>query len=141
MQYQLYLLELEKTFDNTKVSIYKKFVETFSNGIIVYTFYTDQKVDQGQIKNIFNISNLLLTSSTTPLTKLFLDGKISGRMLLYFQSSTRFSYYFMSQNYEEFESLYNYFQNDKKNQSRLVQYQQSNRTEVVNYEIMYELIA
>lgn len=38
--YKLYLLEIEKIFQNYGIDIHKKFTETFSNGVVVYTLFT-----------------------------------------------------------------------------------------------------
>jgi glutamate dehydrogenase len=118
--YMLQLTELLKQGDLVPT---RKFIETFANGIIVFSLYlrplasTDlmkRKVDN--LLKQFSMLHLVPKSSYTPA---FLAGEYTAEQYTYVSAVSRAIYYFISQRSEEFDVLANHLKNDPLNLGRL----------------------
>ena len=84
-----FLRQLSRTFDYLGVEFHKLHIDTFSNGINVYSIYCN--AEDADMKMIENYSTLALTIPDVPMYDNFLEGKISQRQLMYLFSATRFA--------------------------------------------------
>lgn len=115
-----YMLQLSELLKQNNLSAHRKFIETFSNGMVVYSLYL-KACPQGAEKvarflEQFSMLHLIPNSS---LTKFFLKGAISPEVYTWCSSSARFCYYFINQRSDEFDALNNALAKDPISKSRL----------------------
>jgi len=112
------MLKFTEALKYHKIRCSRKFVETFANGLVVYTFYLDP-VEQSVIAEFVNEIQLLSLIPGTSMRQLFLQGDLSVEEYAYAASIRKFVYYFLNQRNEEFEVLARALQNDQINLGRL----------------------
>jgi len=83
---------------------YRKFIETFSNGIIVYSLFLFP-APRPTIDHFLSHFSLLYLIPKSELTPSFMRGEMSIEEYTYCSSATRFVYYFINQRSEEFIAL------------------------------------
>lgn len=54
-----YLTQLTRLFNEVNIGIKKKFIETFSNGTVIYTIYTDKSNSQEEIQELTKLANVV----------------------------------------------------------------------------------
>lgn len=104
-----------------KLNVETKMVNAdhFSNGITVYSFSLN--VEPEILPNLKRYCSLCFSIPPKALYKMFLSGDLSGRELLYLNSACRFAYYFLTNENENFDALFDHFKHDPSNQARLAE--------------------
>lgn len=118
----------------------RKFVECFSNGLVVYSVYLDP-CPQERIDHLLNQISLTVLVPRTELTDLFLTGRLSAEEYALASSAVNFVYYFTQQKSEEFEALANAFKDDALNLGRLKALQTKLKREAVNRKRIFEAVS
>jgi len=116
-------------FQNLKCS--RKFIETFANGIVVYSFYL-HTTDMTEINRFLHHMQLLCLIPGSSMRGMFLSGELSVEEYAYAASVRKFIYYFLNQPSEEFEVLAKALKNDTLNLGRLSYLQTKLRREAVS---------
>ena len=141
-----HLLKLSELCYQLNLPTRRKFVETFSNGIIVYHLYVLQlsnlltfllifffffryieKAHAGEAAQainercelLFQNFSKLFVMPQSSLTNLFLDGTLTAEEYTYMSTTSRFIYYFITQTSEEYNALRHTFEKDPVNLGRL----------------------
>jgi len=70
--------QLSRLFLEQQVSIRKKFIETFSNGTVIYTVYTDEIQPQEKLKEITKMANVIFNIPESVLQEKLINREISG---------------------------------------------------------------
>ena len=96
----------------------RKFVETFANGLIVFSLYL-KPAEQARIDQLLKQFSLLHLVPKSRLTPSFLSGEFSAEEYTYTSAVSRFVYYFINQRTEEFDVLANHLKDDPLNLNRL----------------------
>lgn len=109
----------------------KKFIETFSNGIVVYSFYLASN-DTNKISQFLDHIQLLCVVPGSSMRGLFLDGTLTVEEYAFAASLRKFIYYFLNQRSEEFEVLARALKGDTLNLGRLNLLQTKLRREAVS---------
>eukprot|EP01126_Amoeba_proteus_P062656 TRINITY_DN8557_c0_g2_i3.p1 TRINITY_DN8557_c0_g2~~TRINITY_DN8557_c0_g2_i3.p1 ORF type:complete len:986 (+),score=217.93 TRINITY_DN8557_c0_g2_i3:378-3335(+) len=126
-----FLLRFTEVLRTLHLNCGRKFVETFSNGVVVYSFYlvtTNQDLIQKCIHQMLMIS--LVPSRS--LRNLFLDGKLSVEEFAYVSSVKKFIYYFVNQTDDDAQALMKVLSNDPHNLGRLVHMRSNMRREAIS---------
>ncbi len=87
-------------------------------------------VAQQDLKQIENYASLALTIPDIPAYQNFLEGRISQRELMYLYSASRFAYYFLRGENDDYDVLHEYFAKDPERQKKLLSLGQSIGKEV-----------
>jgi hypothetical protein len=115
-----FLRQLTHTMQE-KLNVETKMVNAdhFSNGITVYSFFLN--VEPEILPNLKRYCSLCFSIPPKALYNMFLSGDLSGRELLYLNSACRFAYYFLTNENENFDALFDHFKHDPSNQARLAE--------------------
>lgn len=113
-----YMLQLTELMNQNGLSATRKFIETFANGVIVFSLYLEA-AEKEKIDRLFKQFSMLHLVPQSALTPLFLSGEYSAEQYTYCSAAFRFIYYFINQRSEEFDTLAKVFANDPLNLSRL----------------------
>jgi glutamate dehydrogenase len=116
-------------------TITKKYVDTFSNGLTIYSLFFVASDDV--VKRVMQYSSLAFLLPETIISPYFMNGNISGHEYLYYHAVARFAYYFHAENNENFNELFKYFKNDKVNSDKLLTLGQSLGTETHSLPVLY----
>jgi glutamate dehydrogenase len=125
----------------------RKFIETFANGVVVYSLYIapEAKLKAPQmaekLKTLTSQFQMLHLIPSSPLTNSLLQNKISANEYIYLTTLSRFVYYFVEQRFEEYDRLADFFKNDPVNLSRLRSMGAKYRREALSYSRIYETFA
>lgn len=139
-EHEIFMRQLNEIFKRTGVSdsITKKYVDSFSNGLTIYSTFFECSDDK--MKEVIDNTSLAFLLPETLLSPSFMEGKLSGHEYLYFHAVARFAYYFHANHNENFEELYKYFKNDKVNRDKLLTLGQSLGTETHSLPILYAVM-
>lgn len=99
-----YLPQMSELLRQNKLEPYRKFIETFSNGIIVYSLFLFP-APRTALDHFLSHFSLLYLIPKSELTPSFMRGEMSIEEYTYCSSATRFVYYFINQRSEEFIAL------------------------------------
>jgi len=113
-----FLLRFTEVLKIFHIGCSRKFVETFSNGVVVYTFYL-QTNDSKIIEQVVHQMQLISLVPGTTLRHLFLDGSLSVEEYAYVSCVRKFIYYFMNQSDEDTNILATVLKHDPLNLARL----------------------
>eukprot|EP00744_Colponema_vietnamica_P000547 GILI01000975.1.p1 GENE.GILI01000975.1~~GILI01000975.1.p1 ORF type:complete len:1068 (-),score=387.39 GILI01000975.1:8-3133(-) len=102
----------------------RKFVEPFSNGVIVYTFYLksvdgNDELTESRVLSVMNDLSLKYALPRTSLTDLLQDGKLSNQEVSYAYACWKFSFHFLNRTGDEYGSLVRALANDPVNLANL----------------------
>eukprot|EP01102_Stenamoeba_stenopodia_P010931 TRINITY_DN3333_c0_g1_i1.p1 TRINITY_DN3333_c0_g1~~TRINITY_DN3333_c0_g1_i1.p1 ORF type:complete len:1413 (-),score=426.56 TRINITY_DN3333_c0_g1_i1:107-4300(-) len=135
-----YLQKLTEILKFNGLTCERKFIETFANGLVVYSLYLHPPNDMKKINEVLDEVSLLYTVPTTALTPLFLAGAYSAEQYAYASAVARFIYYFMNKPSEDFAMLAKAFKDDPLNMSRLNGLQNKLRREAVSFNRILDTI-
>lgn len=113
-----YLRQLTELLKQGEIECRRKFVETFRNGIVMFTVYIEP-ASQEQISALLKRFSMLHLVPSSPLTDGFLQGEYSAEEYTYLSAVQNFVYYFINQRSEEFEALSQKLKDDSINLGRL----------------------
>lgn len=134
-----YLLQMSELMKQHNLIGVRKFIETFSNGMIVYSLYF-QPAPRQAIANFLASFSMLHLIPQSELTALFMDGRLSAEAYTYCSSASRFAYYFINQRSEEFTALNRALANDPLNLGRLRMLYTSMKRESVSLARIYDVV-
>jgi len=130
-----YMLQLTELLKHNGLVANRKFIETFANGIIVFSLYIQPR--EGHLEKVDTLlkqfSMLHLVPEST-LTSRFLNGDYTAEQYTYFSTVSRFIYYFLNKRSEEFDVLAKSLKNDPMNLGRLRLLQTRLKREAVSQE-------
>jgi len=106
----------------------KKYVNNFSNGIVVISLYFSSAVPEENIKNFTEQLSLVFILPRTSLSPLFDESKLTIEESIYAYAAWKFAYHFMNRRSAEYVSLWNTL--DESNRQKLLQLKQKLRSEV-----------
>jgi len=126
-----FLLKFTEALKFQHLRCSRKFIETFANGLVVYSFYlqTDDKTEIDRF--LYHIQLLSLVPGSSMINT-FLEGSLSVEEYAYATSVRKFVYYFLNQRSEEFEVLAQALKDDTLNLGRLNLLQTKLRREAVS---------
>jgi len=78
-----FMREITKVIERNNIYCHKKIVESFCNGVVTYTFYLKNPLDEKRERLLRDYIRLFLIVPNTPLSELFFQGKIGGQELLW----------------------------------------------------------
>eukprot|EP01128_Nolandella_sp_AFSM9_P001038 TRINITY_DN1114_c0_g1_i1.p1 TRINITY_DN1114_c0_g1~~TRINITY_DN1114_c0_g1_i1.p1 ORF type:complete len:1427 (+),score=326.26 TRINITY_DN1114_c0_g1_i1:428-4282(+) len=117
-QFSSFLLKFTEVLKFHQIQCSRKFIETFSNGLVVYSFYL-VGADADLVSTFLGEIQLLSLIPGTAMRQLFLGGGLGVNEFAYAASIRKCIYYFLNQRSEEFEVLSTALKNDHVNQGRL----------------------
>lgn len=126
-----YLGLINESIQGNKLVCKRKFVETFSNGIVVYSLYFVPTTNL-IIQQFLNQVSLIVALPSSALTPLFTNGNITADEYAYASSTLIYTYYFTNEQDEEIEMLSKTLANDPLNLHRLKSIQKKMKREVVS---------
>lgn len=135
-----YLQKLTEILKYNHLTCERKFIETFSNGLVVYSLYLHPPSDMKKINDLLDEVSLLYTVPISSLTPSFLSGVYTAEQYTYASAAARFIYYFMNKPSEDFVMLSKAFKDDPLNMSRLNGLQNRLRREAVSLNRILECI-
>jgi len=140
--HELFLTELHEIHNRLGItdSISKKYADSFSNGLIIYSTFFDCADDEKMLKKIKSYSSLAFLLPETTISPLLLSGDLSGHEYLYFHAMARFAYYFHAVHNENFNELFKHFANDRVNRDKLLSLEQSLGTESHSLNNLYSVM-
>ncbi len=83
----------------------RKFVEQFSNGLVVYSIYLDRPKDEKIIEELKEDLSLVFVLPRSALSPLFREGKLSAQEVMYAYAAWKFVHQFLTRYNEEYVSL------------------------------------
>eukprot|EP01100_Stratorugosa_tubuloviscum_P012936 TRINITY_DN628_c1_g3_i1.p1 TRINITY_DN628_c1_g3~~TRINITY_DN628_c1_g3_i1.p1 ORF type:complete len:1261 (-),score=653.88 TRINITY_DN628_c1_g3_i1:144-3926(-) len=113
-----YMLQLSELLVRSNLTCERKFIETFANGMVVYSVYL-HPCHESKITELMNQMSLLHPLPKSQITPLFFNGILSAEEYAFATAVSRFVYYFLSKRSEEFESIAKLFKDDPLNMGRL----------------------
>jgi len=134
-----YMLQLTELLKQSELVPVRKFIETFANGMIVFSLYL-KPCPQHKIDTLLKQFSLLHLVPKSPLTPNFLSGAWTAEEYTYSSAAARFIYYFINQRSEEFDVLSAHLKNDPINLGRLRLLHTSLKREAVSQNRIYECL-
>ena len=129
------LFDICDTCARYQVAVDKAFLNTFSNGVTCYTYYTNDDVSDKQWQEIKKACNLVLNLTAKTVVHEYLkNGMYNAQETFYLFATTKFAYYFMDNHNDDFEDLYKHFGDDIGKQRKLVNLKMSLERENVKVE-------
>ena len=128
-----YMLQLTELLKGLNLVANRKFIETFANGIIVFSLYI-QPVSSERVEQLLKQFSMLHLVPESTLTSRFLGGEYTAEQYTYFSTVSRFVYYFLNKRSEEFDVLSKSLKNDQMNLGRLRLLQTRLKREAVSQE-------
>jgi glutamate dehydrogenase len=130
-----YMLQLTELLKGNGLVANRKFIETFANGIIVFSLYIQPGSDHlARIDQLLKQFSMLHLVPESTLTQRFLGGDYTAEQYTYFSTVSRFVYYFLNKRSEEFDVLSKSLKNDQMNLGRLRLLQTRLKREAVSQE-------
>jgi glutamate dehydrogenase len=83
----------------------RKFIEHFGNGKTLYTHYLDEITDKRKLQDLIDDISNIYVISTSPLSSLFREGKLSAQEMVFGTSLWSFAHQFLSGYNEEYLKL------------------------------------
>ncbi len=138
-----YMLHLTQLLHRHNLSPVRKFIETFSNNLIVFSLYLTPDAPRADISRLMKQFSLLhLVPQNETLTPKFVDGSLAAEEYAYLSAATRVLFYSISQRPDEYNTLSKHFKNDTLNLGRLRSLYQNLRREAVSHQrIMRTMLA
>eukprot|EP01101_Sappina_pedata_P003813 TRINITY_DN1537_c0_g1_i1.p2 TRINITY_DN1537_c0_g1~~TRINITY_DN1537_c0_g1_i1.p2 ORF type:complete len:781 (+),score=410.62 TRINITY_DN1537_c0_g1_i1:98-2440(+) len=135
-----YLSSISELIKHNGLTCERKFIESFSNGIIAYSFYF-RPVEADRIKRFMNeLSLIYVTPTQNELDQSFREGRLTGEEYAYSTSVGRCIYYFLNKPSEEFTSLSAALKNDPAKLNTLTTLQSKLRGDAVSIQRIYECL-
>ena len=131
-----YMLQLTELLKGNQLVANRKFIETFANGVIVYSLYL-QPAPKAAIDSLLKQFSMLHLVPESTLTSRFLSGEYTAQQYTYYSAASRFVYYFLKGRSEEFDVLAKALKNDPLNFGRLRLLQTRLKREAVSQERIY----
>ena len=135
-----YMLQLTELLKGNRLVANRKFIETFANGVIVYSLYLQPAPNAAVDALLKQFSMLHLVPEST-LTSRFLSGEYTAQQYTYYSAASRFIYYFLKGRSEEFDVLAKSLKNDPLNLGRLRLLQTRLKRDAVSQERIYACLA
>lgn len=136
-----YMLQLTELLKHNELLANRKFIETFANGVIVFSLYIlPSPSQQERIDRLLKQFSMLHLVPESSLTSRFLGGEFTAEQYTYFSAASRFIYYFLNKRSEEFDVLAKSLKNDPMNLGRLRLLQTRLKREAVSQERIYSSI-
>jgi glutamate dehydrogenase len=136
-----YMLQLTELLKQNEIVAHRKFIETFANGIIVFSLYIlpspQLRIRLDTLLKQFSMLHLVPESTLTPR---FLNGEYTAEQYTYFSTASRFVYYFLNKRSEEFDVLAKSLKNDQLNLGRLRLLQTRLKREAVSQERIFNTL-
>lgn len=130
-----YMLQLTELLKGNGLVANRKFIETFANGIIVFSLYIQPQANHLQrLDTLLKQFSMLHLVPESTLTQRFLGGDYTAEQYTYFSTVSRFVYYFLNKRSEEFDVLSKSLKNDHMNLGRLRLLQTRLKREAVSQE-------
>jgi len=130
-----YMLQLTELLKGNNLVANRKFIETFANGIIVFSLYLQPGPNHlARIDTLLKQFSMLHLVPESTLTQRFLGGDYSAEQYTYFSTVSRFVYYFLNKRSEEFDVLSKSLKHDQMNLGRLRLLQTRLKREAVSQE-------
>jgi glutamate dehydrogenase len=130
-----YILQLTELLKGAGLVANRKFIETFANGVIVFSLYIQPSADHLQrIETLLKQFSMLHLVPESTLTSRFLNGDYTAEQYTYFSTVSRFVYYFLNKRSEEFDVLSKSLKHDQMNLGRLRLLQTRLKREAVSQE-------
>ena len=121
-------------------SVVKKFCETFSNGMHVYTFYVKGATEQ-QLRDAASLITLLPHRPHDPITALYNEGLIDARQVIYCNSLSHFAFYFTPPfKSEDFAELSRELSPKPMSVTRLKAFRNVLFRQIMSYDLIHHLI-
>lgn len=134
-----YMLQLTELLRNNGLTATRKFIETFANGIIVFSLYLQPSTNL-QIDSLLQQFSMLHLVPQSTLTARFLSGDYHAEQYTYNSAVSRFIYYFLNKRSEEFDVLAQSLAGDPLNLGRLRLLQTRLKREAVSQERIYQCL-
>jgi glutamate dehydrogenase len=140
-EHELFIQEVHEIHKRLGITdtITKKYVDSFSNGLTIYSIFFDC-ADEKMMEKIKSYSSLAFLLPETTMSPLLFSGELSGQEYLYFHAMARFAYYFHAEHNENFNELFKLFSNDRVNRDKLLSLEQSLGTESHSLNVLYSVI-
>jgi glutamate dehydrogenase len=135
-----YLSKITELLKYNDLTCKRKFIETFSNGLVVYSLYL-LPCPREKIDSLLNQISLTALVPRSQLTTLFLNGQFSAEAYSFSSAAIYFVYYFTNQKSEEFDVLSKKLSSDPVNLARLKTIQTRMKREVVSRKRIIDCIA
>ena len=135
-----YMLQLTELLKGNNLVANRKFIETFANGVVVYSLYLNA-APPGAVDSLLKQFSMLHLVPESTLTARFLSGEYSAQQYTYYSAASRFVYYFLKGRSEEFDVLAKSLKNDPLNLGRLRLLQTRLKREAVSQERINACIA
>eukprot|EP01130_Rhizamoeba_saxonica_P012440 TRINITY_DN5247_c0_g1_i1.p1 TRINITY_DN5247_c0_g1~~TRINITY_DN5247_c0_g1_i1.p1 ORF type:complete len:1393 (-),score=361.44 TRINITY_DN5247_c0_g1_i1:42-4220(-) len=132
------LRQLTELFKYHNLGCRRKFVETFANGVVVYTFYAEN--NEEKLNEYISDASLLVVVPSSTLTQLFAEGKITVKEYMYITAAYRCIYYFLNKSNDEIIALKEALKNDATNLGRLDRITQKLSREAVSPSRIKEML-
>jgi len=105
----------------SNIDIEKAYMNTFSNGVTIYTVFSNNDVNEKMWSDVKKTCNLVLNlPDRTFIHKYYKSGVYNAEEAFYLFATTRFAYYFMQTPNDDFEELYKNLGSDISRQRKLV---------------------
>lgn len=124
-----YFSTLTQIFEHNKIPVSRKFLETFSNGIAVCSFYVNCK-DQNILQDIINEAVFMYILPRTSLTPLWSSRVLNAKEVVYAFAGWKFAFHFMNRQSEEYLTLYNKLKGNEEIGPHLLQLKKKLKSEV-----------
>ncbi|KNC51381.1 NAD-specific glutamate dehydrogenase [Thecamonas trahens ATCC 50062] len=100
------LADISKLIFASNLVCERKLVESFANGIAVYTLYIGGEASDAAVKELADLISLQLTMPVSPhLSPYFLQGQISAREYAYISAVTKYVSYFSPATVVDYQAL------------------------------------
>lgn len=130
-----YILQLTELLKSNNLVANRRFIETFANGIIVFSLYIQPSPNHlARVETLLKQFSMLHLVPESTLTSRFLNGDYTAEQYTYFSTVSRFVYYFLNKRSEEFDVLAKSLKNDQMNLGRLRLLQTRLKREAVSQE-------
>jgi glutamate dehydrogenase len=133
------LSQIFELLKHLNLSAKRKFIECFSNGLVVYSVYL-HPCPKESVNDFFNQLSLTSLVPRTQLTDLFFSGNVSAEEYAFSTAASFFIYYFTSQKSEEYEALTKTFASDPVSLGRLKSLQTKLKREAVSRKRVIESV-
>jgi len=113
-----FLLKSTEVLRHSKIRCSRKFIQSFANGLVVYTYYL-QTQNAAEVDGFLADLQQITLIPGSSMKQLFLNSNLSVEEYSYAASVRKFVYYFLNQRNEEFDQLAKALQGDPLNLARL----------------------
>ena len=135
-----YMLQLTELLKYNGLVAPRKFLETFNNGVQVFSLYIQQPADIDKVNSLLKQFSMLHLVPESALTSRFMSGEYSAEQYTYHSAISRFIYYFLNKRSEEFDVLAKSMANNPMNLGRLRLLQTRLKREAVSLDRIYSCL-